>query len=84
MVRAPFIFHIIPQYGSLGLCGLPWDLVQTPRGLCNNNSFIYKHDVMIRSSVCFLMSFLSFDKRTLANFEDLFILGVNYPNYPFF
>ncbi len=65
---------------------LPWDLVQTPRGLCNNNSFINKHDVMIKSSDFFLMSFFNLLTKELWQILEIFIfiLGANYPNNPFF
>lgn len=79
MVRAPFVFHIIPQYGSLGSYGLSWDLVQTPRGLCNNNSFINKHDVMTRSSDCFLMSFFNLLTKELWQILEIFFWGCKLP-----
>jgi len=85
MVRAPFIFHIIPQYGSLGSCGLAaLGSCANPRGLCNNNSFINKYDVMIRSSEFFLMSFFNLLTKELWQILECKFWGVNYPNYPFF
>ncbi len=81
-------FHI-PYNSSIWFLRLMWAgclgiLCKPQGGLCNNNSFINKYDVMIRSSDFFLMSFFNLLTKELWQILECKFWGVNYPNYPFF